>query len=261
MRLASLACSLGAWFGQARRPSLPASALIAAMMTQPVSSLEMSVDGTSAILSGKVVRGDYLEFERLLGEHPEVSTIVLVNSSGGYNIAGFRISALIRARRLDTLISGRCVSACAIIFSGGVERRFSSDFPDDLTFVGIHGPHDPQTGELRDGSRAYNIYSSHFGPAMDDGLLRQAVLGMKLPNDLLYFFPPSNNAAQTSVFLCQGVPASGEMRHSPRIRALRDCAPRASYDALKANVITSADRPATKAPGLLRLQRSPRVER
>ena len=58
---------------------------------------------------------------KTLTDTPGIQTVVL-NSTGGIVPAGYRIAAMIKARKLDTLTTSNCASACTLAFAAG-ERR------------------------------------------------------------------------------------------------------------------------------------------
>ena len=87
------------------------------------SATEMHVSGDQLILSGFIDLRAYDEFIRTIT--PSVRQVVLTDSPGGARISGQRIAYEIRRRRLSTVALGRCVSACANLFLGGVERQLA----------------------------------------------------------------------------------------------------------------------------------------
>ena len=117
-------------------------ALVVLALPGPAASMEAVVVEDRLILSGPVVDGDIQRFETALVQNPGVKTVVLRNSWGGHVMSGYRIGERIRELGLSTAVSGHCVSSCSRMFLGGKERRFSSDFPLERTFVGFHGHYD-----------------------------------------------------------------------------------------------------------------------
>jgi len=107
----------------------------------PTQAMFMQVIDDQIVLSGEVQMGD---FERLRGHldgNPRITTVVLRDSPGGSVQPMWNVMKLIRDRQLRTAISGYCVSACAMMFLGGVERQFTDDQAAGKTYVAFHGPH------------------------------------------------------------------------------------------------------------------------
>jgi hypothetical protein len=65
--------------------------------------------------------------------------VLLHESPGGDLWNGYHVGHRIRAEGLPTSVSGRCESACGLIFLGGAERTFSDGRPIAVTMVGLHG--------------------------------------------------------------------------------------------------------------------------
>ncbi|MCW0232070.1 MAG: hypothetical protein OJJ21_00555 [Ferrovibrio sp.] len=176
------------------------------LQAMPASAMVMEVVDNQLIMSGAVVSGDYFNITSLLDRNPQVDTVVVRNSPGGHAFTGFGIGAIIRARKLNTAVSGYCRSACSRIFLGGVERRFATDTPPGQTYVAFHGNYD-DSGRLNISNietlRKYVIDYSD-GKADIELVKRWTVI----PNTsgYIYFFDPHrlNRKDGISVFLCQG---------------------------------------------------------
>jgi ATP-dependent protease ClpP protease subunit len=101
--------------------------------------MTMTVSGDQLIATGRVVTADAARFRSLVDTTPSVKTVVLWNSPGGSASANDAITATIEEHRLDTVVAGFCVSACAMIFLSGASsppiggskrsRRASSSAP------------------------------------------------------------------------------------------------------------------------------------
>ena len=84
--------------------------------------LRLSTDRTKIVLSGYIGSGVAREFEALLNENPTVRDIYTNGEQGGLVGEARAIRDLIHTRRLTTRVTRECVSACTIVFLGGVKR-------------------------------------------------------------------------------------------------------------------------------------------
>ncbi len=50
-----------------------------------------------------------------------------------------RIATTVEDKKLSTIVSGICISACGHIFLAGETRQFSDDFSLGMSFLGFHG--------------------------------------------------------------------------------------------------------------------------
>ena len=80
-----------------------------------------AINGTEAEISGGIKYGVTADLEKLLAEQPGVR-VVHLDSVGGRIGEGKKLNALIRARRLDTYVEAKCLSACTLAFAGGQQR-------------------------------------------------------------------------------------------------------------------------------------------
>ena len=127
--------------------------LVAAFLlgTALVSPMEMHVEGDRLIITGPLSGLELTQFSSALT--PNVKTIVLKDSGGGDFPAGVNLAEMIRYKKLNTVVQGRCVSSCANAFLGGVERRLANR----VSYVGFHGHYNSvsdrplldRTGEMR----------------------------------------------------------------------------------------------------------------
>src|SRR5215831_12383257 len=96
--------------------------LLAALLTAtaaPAEAATITRNGDRIILTGSIQEGDDAAFAAALDS--SVRTVVL-GSDGGRVSEAMAIGRLIRKRRLDTSVPSSCVSACALIWAGGVRR-------------------------------------------------------------------------------------------------------------------------------------------
>jgi hypothetical protein len=103
-------------------------------------AMEMQVSGDRLILSGFINLQDYDKFTRAIT--PSVRTVVLTNSPGGARVAGQRIAHEIRRRGLSTVAMGNCVSSCANLFLGGIDRRLA----DSTSYLAFHSNYTNPSG-------------------------------------------------------------------------------------------------------------------
>jgi hypothetical protein len=94
-------------------------------------------DGAELEFSGGITFGASEEFKRF-SEAMGALKIVHLNSVGGRIEEAQRIGDLIRERKLDTYVSGSCLSACTIVFLSGKNR-----FITQSAKIGFHQPDFP----------------------------------------------------------------------------------------------------------------------
>src|SRR5262249_52628660 len=72
-------------------------------------------------ITGGIKYGMTHDLEKLLDTYSDVRTLHL-DSVGGRIGEGKKLNALIRARRLDTYVEGKCLSACTLAYAAGQQR-------------------------------------------------------------------------------------------------------------------------------------------
>jgi len=97
--------------------------------------IALSADGNVMTVQGELTAGVGAAFEKALATANNVRRIDL-NSIGGLIIEAERIAEAVRARKLDTNVSGVCFSACTHVLLGGVRRTASR-----RNSVGFHQPY------------------------------------------------------------------------------------------------------------------------
>lgn len=101
-------------------------------------------------LSLKVVE----EFKLALMEHPNITELELVDSSGSHANAGMVVSGFVNAinrLKLTTFARGECFSSCAVIFLMGFERTLlPSRHADKVTgtTLFLHAARNNESGEI-----------------------------------------------------------------------------------------------------------------
>jgi hypothetical protein len=78
-------------------------------------------NGTEAEITGGIKYGLADDFKKILRASRQIR-VVHLNSIGGRIGEGEKLYNLIRDERLNTYVSAKCLSACTLAFSGGVER-------------------------------------------------------------------------------------------------------------------------------------------
>ena len=86
------------------------------------------VTGQFLTIYGDVVEGFYEQLTSILDAHPEVQ-IVAIGSAGGSVRDAVLAGSEIRLRGLSTQLIGSCMSACPLVFMGGVKRYVLRPFP------------------------------------------------------------------------------------------------------------------------------------
>ncbi|HVE51824.1 MAG TPA: hypothetical protein VNB23_00425 [Ramlibacter sp.] len=106
----------------------------------PAAAMEFHPVGDTLVLSGPVVSDDLVRLRNHLASG-RFSLVLLHESPGGDLWNGYQVGNRIREEGLRTAVSGRCESACALIFLSGIERSFTDGRPLAQTMVGLHGAH------------------------------------------------------------------------------------------------------------------------
>ena len=114
----------------------------------PAAAMRFDIVGDTLILSGPVVDADLSRFRDAM-QNSGLRQVLLHQSPTGDAWTGQRLGREIRQAKLNTLISGRCASACGYMFLGGVERRLSDGMPVRENRLMLHGAWDPTTGKTR----------------------------------------------------------------------------------------------------------------
>ena len=161
-----------------------------ALATTGARAMEFNAVGETLVLSGAVDESDLVRLRnQVAGAHYKL--VLLHQSPGGDLFNGYQIANWIRSENLATAVSGKCESACALIFLGGVQRSFSDGRPIGDTMVGLHGAFHFQTHEpLPELSprMAYVIRTMTGGKYPAD--LLQRTVYPRHPDNLVYAFHP-----------------------------------------------------------------------
>jgi hypothetical protein len=169
---------------------LALAACLLPLAAAPARAMEFHRVGEILVLSGPVTGNELVELRNQLAAG-KVSLVLLHESPGGDLWNGYQVGNRIRAEGLATAVSGRCESACGLIFLGGTERSFSDGRPLGDTMVGLHGAHSVQThqplSELAP-RMAYVIKTLTDGKYPPD--LLQRTVYTRNADDIVYAFHP-----------------------------------------------------------------------
>ena len=93
---------------------------------------QLRADGKSLLLQGGMNDGAADGLDRLLQDHPSVTTVVLY-SAGGWVREGKLVGDVIRRRGLNTYVEQECSSSCTLAFLAGRDRAM-----DPRAHIGFH---------------------------------------------------------------------------------------------------------------------------
>lgn len=161
-----------------------------ALAAPAVRAMDFHRVGDTLVLSGAVDGSDLARLRDHLAAGG-VRLVLLHDSPGGDLFNGYQLANRIRSEGLDTAVSGKCESACGLIFLGGVQRSFSDGSDLGHTMVGLHGAYHFQSGEPLP---ELSPRMAHVIRSMTDGKyppqLLQRTVYPRHPHDLVYAFHP-----------------------------------------------------------------------
>jgi rhodanese-related sulfurtransferase len=145
----------------------------------PLQAMTVEVVGDTVFASGPV-DDDYAKLRDAF-DKPGVTTVAFVNSPGGDLGTSLRVGRLIADRNLKTVAAGSCMSACSIMFLGGVERRFSDVFRPNQNVIGIHGAHDSVTKTVNSllQPQMFAYYKQRMGERFNSDVMNLALYKME----------------------------------------------------------------------------------
>jgi PQQ-dependent catabolism-associated CXXCW motif protein len=190
-------------------------------------AMKVEVHGDTAYASGPV-EDDIAKFQEALAK-PGVTRVVLVNSVGGDLWTGMRVGRLIEDKGLNTVIAGYCISSCSIMFMGGKERSFSDAFRPAMTYIGIHGAHNKDTGTVNAqlNPQIYAFFKSRMAERFNAEVMNKAFYDMQDAGALLKVF----DAARTPIRVTHHCKSTQIAR--------KDCSELKEIDALNLGVVTT----------------------
>ena len=179
------------------RRCLSALACLAALAT-PADAMEFHLVGETLVMTGPVAGSDLARLrDHLAGG--KVKLVLLHESPGGDLWNGYQLGVRIRDEGLPTAVSGKCESACGLIFLSGTERSFSDGRPIAHTMVGLHGAH--TTGTLRPlpelGPRMEYVIRTMTDRKYPPELMQRTVYP-RHAEDIVYTFHPGRYAPEAA---------------------------------------------------------------
>lgn len=199
----------------------------------PALAMDFNLIGETLIMSGPVVGGDVAQLKDQLATN-QVKLVLLHNSPGGDLWNGQELARRIRDAGLDTAVSGKCESACGLVFLGGVHRYYSDGTPLAKTMIGLHGAHNKETKQAipQLGARMAYLIREMTEKKFPDDLLDRTVYP-KDPSDLTYIFHPAR-------FKVDGK-SRGVMECNKQADATFKCTMVDGLDAISVGVTTSPE--------------------
>lgn len=182
-------------------------------------------------LGGRVATSDWAAWEDAMTRF-RIETVVFGNSNGGDAQTGRRIGRAIRSKGMETVVAGRCLSACANMFLGGVERQFIASLHEQPTVLGYHGTYRRNTGEH------VNVPVDYF-LSLTNGRMSDEVAktftSLENRNGALYFIHRSQRTRDTQAlaYLCEG--------DEDDTRRDEKCENISAFDAVSVGVLTTWD--------------------
>jgi hypothetical protein len=152
--------------------------------------MEFNAVGDTLVLSGPVDGSDLARLRDHLAD-AHFKLVLLHESPGGDLFNGYQLANWVRSEHLATAVSGKCESACALIFLGGVERSFSDGRPLGETMVGLHGAFHYETHQPLPAlsPRMAYVIKTMTGGKYPPELLQRTVYP-RHPDNLVYAFHP-----------------------------------------------------------------------
>ncbi|HEX2546283.1 MAG TPA: hypothetical protein VHL79_15495 [Ramlibacter sp.] len=166
------------------------SLVLAAALVPGAHSMDFQRVGDTLVMSGPVDGQDLVRLRNHLAEGG-IKLLLLHESPGGDLWNGYQLGYRIRQEGLPTAVSGKCESACGLIFLSGKERSFSDGRPIGVTMLGLHGAHTVDTRrplpELA--PRMAYVIKSATGSKYPPDLLERTV-NPRNAEDMVYSFHP-----------------------------------------------------------------------
>lgn len=97
-------------------------------------NIQVIDQGRTLKIDGAFGNGSYSKFEKFINENQSVRRVFL-ESNGGRLKEAENVTKLIKAKKLETYVEGRCLSFCTLIFLAGNPR-----FASPMARIGFHSP-------------------------------------------------------------------------------------------------------------------------
>lgn len=200
--------------------------------------------GDTLFATGEVGGDDFQSFKAQLAQ-PGLRRLVLVESPGGELWTALTVGEAIREAGLHTVAVGSCLSACSVLFVAGKTRSFGTGRNPGSTLLGIHGGYNVDSGRLGFGvgPALYAAFRRQIGESMNDGLINEAIYGLKDPRGFLVLREIERNPAEASrATLCLNayMPAT--------------CKPQEGKDAFTLGLVTRRETVSIDLPESMKLQ-------
>ena len=115
-------------------PAIIESALLQVGIDPLGAPAALTVTGRELHINGHLTINLAKAFTALINKHPDVNQISMTSPGGRIDTA-LQIASIISERNLNTVVVGKCSSACTIIFLSGKTRMFDID-----ATLGFHSP-------------------------------------------------------------------------------------------------------------------------
>jgi hypothetical protein len=163
------------------------------------SAMEFHRVGDTLVMTGPVAGGDLVELRNQLAGASKPKLVVLHDSPGGDLWNGYQLGNRIRDEGLPTAVSGKCESACGLIFLSGSQRSFSDGRPIADTMVGLHGAHTNDTRQPLPelGPRMAYVIRTMTDRKYPPDLLKRTVYPRNA-EDMVYAFHPGRYAVDAA---------------------------------------------------------------
>jgi hypothetical protein len=210
-----------------------AAAALCCVLAPAARALAFHQAGDTLVLSGPVESEDLVRLRDHVATH-HVGLVLLHQSPGGDLWIGYQLANWVRQEGLPTAVSGKCESACALIFLAGSERSFSDGLPIAQTMVGLHGAHSTATGQAMTelGPRMAWMIRTMTDRKYPPALLERTVYPHH-PEDMVYAFHPGRYAA--------GAAGRGVLECLKQPDAAFQCRMLEGFDALGIGILTRAE--------------------
>lgn len=217
-----------------RTSAVVAAFTFAVLLNGTAGAMTMDVRGDQLIASGRIVPDDAAEFRMLVAANPKLTTVVLWNSPGGAAVANDAMTEIIESRGLNTVVTGYCVSACAMVFLAGKDRSYGDLEPIGSTSLGFHasyvvGGHlaaDQRLAALK--ARVLDRTGGKIDPALVDRWLH-----LSDERNTIRFRYPGDAAGPTTYFCPLG--------RFPNAGDYKNCEAIPNTSALSAGIVTSTE--------------------
>jgi hypothetical protein len=185
---------------------LSKSALVSAMSSVVLgcAGAAYSEKDNSYTFTGELGTQSYTDFAKIISTK-KIKIVIFKDCDGGSVLAGLDIAKAIKLAGLETLASGRVVSACALAYLGGVVRKVDALNPNNG--IQFHGTFDPTNwqpaGPVKNQKVLDYLYlDTNFKFSKE---IQEIILNTKLPFEGVYFFRQLvNGKFRDSTLYCDG---------------------------------------------------------